>query len=665
MVALVVVGSRPALAGQSLQQRKLEAGKSAIERLRHDERRRKYRDGWEAIERDLDGALRVAPKSALAPEVAWWAARSRVELYEASRTPADVRAAVASLRKVDEDYPDSPQGQRALILAVQIGVHAHERSETAATVRRLAARYGRSREARAALALVPRALPASASAHQGTSSGTSQKPVEIDEDDDSREPAPATAAAVTAPRASSPHAEPVDVPREAASVLRELLAEARGNAAEPKASPPESGSAGAGIVRPSAPDGDSPAPGDAADAPAGASALRAAPSLAPSSAAASSAAASIGSGSALSPSTRAASSGAASIAASPVSTAPASPASPSPSSAAVATAPRGAAPHVPAGATAPSSSGPADKPAAAASGSEDASDSPLPEPEAADAPPQRTPALLKLARDAVARLTEPEDVPEGAARARELRAAALAGGSSLAAQLGLKTRRVVIDPGHGGRDTGAIGPHGVREKDVALSIAKRLATRLRALNFAVTLTRKDDTFVALDERTRIANEAHADLFVSIHCNAARKRTLSGVETWTLNVASDRYAARLSAFENADDERTVSDLRLILADLATKANAGDARELAQSVQSSLLRNLRSRVGKVTDHGVKQALFYVLLGTHMPSILVETAFLSNPAEEARLRSSKYQDGAAEAIARGVKDFVDSRQRLAMAP
>jgi N-acetylmuramoyl-L-alanine amidase len=179
------------------------------------------------------------------------------------------------------------------------------------------------------------------------------------------------------------------------------------------------------------------------------------------------------------------------------------------------------------------------------------------------------------------------------------------------------------------------------------------------------LTRKDDSFVALDERTRIANEAKADLFVSIHCNAARKRTLSGIETWTLNVASDRYAARLSAFENAEDERTVSDLRLILADLATKANAGDARELAQSVQSALIRGLRSRIGKVTDHGVKQALFYVLLGTHMPSILVETAFLSNPAEEARLRSSRYQDGAAEAIARGLKEFVDGRQRLALAP
>jgi len=222
-----------------------------------------------------------------------------------------------------------------------------------------------------------------------------------------------------------------------------------------------------------------------------------------------------------------------------------------------------------------------------------------------------------------------------------------------------------IDAGHGGRDTGAVGAQGVREKDLALAIAKKVAPRLTALGFQVVMTRKSDVFVSLDERTRIANEARADLFVSIHCNAARRRKLAGVETWTLNVASDRYAARLAAFENAEAERTVSDLRLILADLATRANATDARDLAQAVQSSLVRTLRSRVGPVRDHGVKQALFYVLLGTRMPSILVETGFISNPAEEARLKSARFQDGTAEAIARGVKDFVDSRRRLARAP
>ncbi|HEX9578694.1 MAG TPA: N-acetylmuramoyl-L-alanine amidase [Myxococcales bacterium] len=290
----------------------------------------------------------------------------------------------------------------------------------------------------------------------------------------------------------------------------------------------------------------------------------------------------------------------------------------------------------------------------------DDEDEDLPESEGPEAPPEKHGPVIKAVKDAVAALTEPEDAPAVAAKAREMRSAALSSGSSLAAQLGLKVRRVVIDPGHGGKDTGAIGPHRVREKDVALGIAKNVAARLRALGLAVIMTRKDDSFVSLDERTRIANESKADLFVSIHCNASRRRTLSGAETWTLNVGSDRYSARLAAFENAEADRTVSDLRLILADLAAKANAGDARELAQSVQSSLARKTRAR-----DHGVKQALFYVLLGAHMPAVLVETGFISNPAEEARLKSRRFQEDAAEAISRGVKDFVDARRRLARAP
>jgi len=287
-----------------------------------------------------------------------------------------------------------------------------------------------------------------------------------------------------------------------------------------------------------------------------------------------------------------------------------------------------------------------------------------PEPEAPANPPARSPEIVRAVKTAVARLTEPEDLPARTAKARELRSTALLG-DSLAGQLGLKVRRVAVDAGHGGRDTGAIGPHGIREKDVALSIAKKVAARLSALGFQVILTRKSDVFVSLDERTRVANEARADLFISIHCNAARKRKLNGIETWTLNVTSDRYAARLAAFENAEADRTVSDLRLILADLATRANASDARDLATSVQSSLVRTLRGRVGPVRDHGVKQALFYVLLGTRMPSILVETGFISNPAEEARLKSARFQEGTAEAIARGVKDYVESRRRLARAP
>ncbi len=483
-------------------------------------------------------------------------------------------------RKIDETWPAAPQGLEALTAAVRLGTRAHEHAETAAAGRRLAARYPRSAEAKAALALLPTPPKAVAAVP-----GKVQRPVviedEVDEDDD----APQTSVAPDLGGKKTPPAE-VDVPRETVDVIAQMVQEARGAKGSQPGQPAKAAapSAGSAAIR------TTPATVETVAHPAGA----------------------------------------------------VEPADDEPSSPLSAV----GGPEVGAVLTQPSSDA-------------------LPEPEAPAHPPQRTPSLVKLARDAVAKLTDPEDEPDAADKARELRAAALAGGNSIAAQLGLKVRRVVIDPGHGGKDTGAIGPHGLREKDVALAIAKRLATRLRVLGFTVVLTRKDDSFIPLDERTRIANDARADLFVSIHCNAARKRTLSGIETWTLNVASDRYAARLSAFENAEDERTVSDLRLILADLATKANAGDARELAQSVQSALVRGLRSRIGKVTDHGIKQALFYVLLGTHMPSILVETAFLSNPAEEALLRSARYQDGAAEAIARGLKEFVDSRQRLALAP
>jgi N-acetylmuramoyl-L-alanine amidase len=284
-----------------------------------------------------------------------------------------------------------------------------------------------------------------------------------------------------------------------------------------------------------------------------------------------------------------------------------------------------------------------------------------PEPEAPE------PVGSVIVQQAVPPSTEPDgDRPEKVERARELRSAVLASkAGSLSDQLGLRIRRIVVDAGHGGRDTGALGPKGTREKDVALAIAKVLAVKLKTLGFAVILTRQDDRYLTLDERTRIANDARADLFVSIHCNAARRRKLAGIETWTLNVASNRYAARLASFENADADRSASDLRLILADLATRANADDSRDIAQSVQSALVRAMRSRGEKVTDHGIKHALFYVLLGARMPAILVETGFISNPAEEARLRSRERQHAAADAIAAGVREFADGRRRIARFP
>lgn len=233
---------------------------------------------------------------------------------------------------------------------------------------------------------------------------------------------------------------------------------------------------------------------------------------------------------------------------------------------------------------------------------------------------------------------------------------------TLVEQLGLKVRRVVIDPGHGGHDTGAIGKGGTREKDITLAISQKLAAELRERGLEVILTRDEDRYVRLEDRAAFANEARGDLFISIHCNSAPSRKLHGVETYTLNISSDRYSIRLAARENASTEKGISDLQFILADLATKANTGESSRLANQVQKSLVGQLSKEYTGIKDLGHKEALFYVLLGVKMPAILVETAFLSHAEEEKRLASEEYQDDVAHAIAQGVEDFLGDRNRLA---
>ncbi|MDP3503982.1 MAG: N-acetylmuramoyl-L-alanine amidase [Myxococcales bacterium] len=293
-------------------------------------------------------------------------------------------------------------------------------------------------------------------------------------------------------------------------------------------------------------------------------------------------------------------------------------------------------------------------------------------PEPAEATPVDTDAAVEPSdASAIASLQETlRDVRVGARKpdpAARSRFAALARHQqadelSLAQQLGLKVRRVIIDAGHGGHDTGAIGPTGVREKDVALAVALKLKDKLEALGLEVVLTRDDDTFVALDQRTRIANKEHGDLFISIHCNAAPSKNLRGVETYTLNTSSNRYSVRLAARENATTERGINDLQYILADLATKANTGESQRLAESVQRSLIRGLSKEYKGIRDLGTKEALFVVLLGAKMPSILVETSFLSNPEDEQRLASEAYQQALADNVAEAVESFLEARNKVA---
>lgn len=229
---------------------------------------------------------------------------------------------------------------------------------------------------------------------------------------------------------------------------------------------------------------------------------------------------------------------------------------------------------------------------------------------------------------------------------------------------GLKIRRVVLDPGHGGKDTGAIGPDGAKEKDLTLAMAKRLRRHLEAMGLEVLLTREDDRTLSLEDRTRFANEKGADLFLSLHVNAAHNRKAHGIETYTLNLNSDRYAMRLAARENASSERRIGDLQFILADLATKANTDDSVKLAKLVQQKMVSKARSRHGKDTirDLGVKQALFFVLVGAKMPAILLETGFISHPEEGKRLQSGTYQEEVMRGVAEGVRQFILDREALA---
>ena len=216
---------------------------------------------------------------------------------------------------------------------------------------------------------------------------------------------------------------------------------------------------------------------------------------------------------------------------------------------------------------------------------------------------------------------------------------------------------IVVDPGHGGRDPGAVGRGGLREKTVALSVARRLKRILEEERTArVILTRDRDRFIALRRRTAIANDLSADLFVSIHANAHPKQHVRGVETYYLDNATDQAARRLAKLENKTAEGTEADLERILIALRTNVNAWESNTLAHTVQQDLVRRLtRAKYGEVVNLGAKGNLFYVLVGAHMPSILVEVSFITNPTEEKRLRTRTYQEALARGIATGVQNYL----------
>ena len=224
-------------------------------------------------------------------------------------------------------------------------------------------------------------------------------------------------------------------------------------------------------------------------------------------------------------------------------------------------------------------------------------------------------------------------------------------------------KRIVLDPGHGGHDPGAVGPNNLYEKDVVLDIALKLKKILaHDPNYEVFLTRETDVFIPLEKRTAIANSRKADLFVSIHANASPRRDAKGIETYLLNWTNDEEALKVAARENAislkqmkkmNEGRDVLDI--MLSDLKRDNKRDESIKLANFIQKNMIGSLNKNYDHIVDHGVKQALFYVLFGAQMPSVLVEVSFISNPLEEKLLAKDGYRGELAQSIASGINTYM----------
>jgi N-acetylmuramoyl-L-alanine amidase len=228
---------------------------------------------------------------------------------------------------------------------------------------------------------------------------------------------------------------------------------------------------------------------------------------------------------------------------------------------------------------------------------------------------------------------------------------------SLTRALGLKVGRIVIDAGHGGHDDGTIGTHGVLEKDVVLDVALRLSKLIqdRMTTTEVVLTRSDDTFIPLHERTNIANAKKADLFLSIHANSSPAREVAGTETFFLNFTSSPGALDVAARENAGSERNVGDLRDLIQSITLNDKIEESRTFAQTVQTAIQAQAARVNPAAHNRGVKRAPFIVLIGAGMPSILAEIGFLSNPRDEANLGKPEYRQKVAEALYKGLAQYA----------
>jgi N-acetylmuramoyl-L-alanine amidase len=239
------------------------------------------------------------------------------------------------------------------------------------------------------------------------------------------------------------------------------------------------------------------------------------------------------------------------------------------------------------------------------------------------------------------------------------------GQSTLTRALGLKIGRIVIDAGHGGHDTGTIGPTGLMEKDLCLDVALRLGKIIQQKlpGADIVFTRSDDTFIPLEDRTRIANEAKADLFISIHANSSPDHGARGIETYYLNMKGSPEAMAVAARENAVSQQGIHDLEEVVKKIARTEKIDESREFAEDVQDSLSKRIQKAAKPVKNRGVRKAPFVVLIGADMPSILTEISFLSNAADEQLLKKPEYRQRVAEGLYQGVSDYLQSLNSMAV--
>jgi N-acetylmuramoyl-L-alanine amidase len=237
--------------------------------------------------------------------------------------------------------------------------------------------------------------------------------------------------------------------------------------------------------------------------------------------------------------------------------------------------------------------------------------------------------------------------------------------NSMVRALGLKINRIVIDAGHGGHDSGTLGPGGLQEKDVVLDVALRLGRLLKQrLGADVIYTRSDDTFIPLETRTAIANQAQADLFISVHANSSPDASARGVEVYYLNFTSSADALEVAARENASSDESIHQLSDLVKKIALQDKINESRAFADDVDSSLYAGLDQGNPGLKDRGVKKAPFVVLIGANMPSILAEISFLTNPDDADELHQPQYRQRIAEALYRGVSRYVSSLNGIRVA-